>query len=275
MWAIAHLTLVEARRKRIVTAAAACGAGYLLLYGAAMVFATRTMAQAHTPLVVRQVNLAAFTLMGCYAANVLCSLFAVLLPVEALSGEIDSGVMQTIASKPIRRRDVVIGKWAGYGVIIGVYTLVILAGVFLSARLLGGYVPRDTVTIVLLTLLEATVLLTVSIAGGTMFSTVTNGVVACGYFGLAFMGGLIEQIGTVAGIQSARNLAVLASLISPTDALWRLGAYYVVPPSVRNQLALAPFGTTSVPTPLMVWWAVGLTIAFLALAVRQFARRAL
>ena len=30
-------------------------------------------------------------------------LFAVLLPVDTLSGEIDSGVMQTLASKPIGR----------------------------------------------------------------------------------------------------------------------------------------------------------------------------
>jgi len=275
MLTIIHLTLVEARRKRIVAAAAVCGAGYLLLYGAAMLLAARTMDQSHTPLLARQVNLAAFTLMGCYAANVLASLFAVLLPVDALSGEIDSGVMQTIASKPIRRRDIVIGKWLGYGAIVAVYTLAILAGVFLSARLLGGYVPRDIVRIVLLMLPEVAVLLSVSIAGGTIFSTVTNGVVACGYFGLAFIGGLIEQIGTVAGIQSARDLAVFASLISPADALWRLGAYYVAPASVRDLLAVAPFGATSVPTRWMVWWAAGLALLMLAGGVRQFSRRAL
>jgi ABC-type transport system involved in multi-copper enzyme maturation permease subunit len=275
MWTIVHLTLIEARRKRIVTAAAICGAGYLLLYGAAMVFAARTMDQAHTPLIQRQLNLGAFTLIGCYAANVLASLFAVLLPVDTLSGEIDSGVMQTIASKPLRRADIVIGKWIGYGIIIASYMVALLAGVFLSARLLGGYVPADVVRIVLLMLLEVVVLATVSIAGGTRLSTVTNGVVACGYFGLAFMGGLIEQIGTIAGIQSARNIGVIASLISPTDALWRLGAYYLTPAAARNLLANAPFGTASVPTVLMVWWALALMLAVLAWAVWQFSRRAL
>lgn len=275
MWTIAHLTLVEARRKRIVTAAAICGAGYLLLYGAAIVFAARTMQREHMPLLQRQLNLGAFMVLGCYAANILASLFAVLLPVDTLSGEIDSGVMQTIAAKPLRRADIVVGKWIGYGIIIAAYMLALLTGVFLSARLLGGYVPADIVRIVLLMLLEVVVLLTVSIAGGTRLSTVTNGIVACGYFGLAFMGGLIEQIGTIAGIQSARNIGVIASLISPTDALWRLGAYYLTPASARDLLANAPFGTASVPTALMVWWAIGLTMLVLAWAIWQFSRRAL
>ena len=275
IWTIMQLTLVEARRKRIVTAAAVCGALYLLLYGAAALFTVRTMDAVHTPLLTRQLNLAVLTVAGCYTANVLGCLFAVLLPVDALSGEIDSGVMQTIASKPIRRSDVVIGKWLGYGVIVMVYVSIILTGVFLIPRLFGGYVPADMVRIVALMLLADVVLVTVSIAGGTRLSTVTNGVVACGYFGLAFMGGVIEQVGTIAGIQSARNLAVLASLVSPTDALWRLGAYYLTPGSLRDLLAAAPFGTASVPTALMVWWSVGLTLIVLAWAVRQFSNRAL
>jgi ABC-type transport system involved in multi-copper enzyme maturation permease subunit len=275
MWTIAHLTLVDARRKRIVAAAALCGAGYLLLYGAAMLLAVRTMDQSHTPLLQRQLNLAAFTVAGCYAANILASLFAVLLPVDALSGEIDSGVMQTIASKPIRRSDIVFGKWAGHGIIVIAYMLAVLGGVFVSARLLGGYVPQDVVRIVLLMMLEVVVLLTVSIAGGTRLSTVTNGVVACGYFGLAFVGGVIEQVGTIGGIQSARNLAVFASLISPSDALWRLGAYYLAPGAARDQLAAAPFGGASVPTVLMVWWAAALTLVLLAWAVWQFSKRPL
>ena len=47
-----------------------------------------------------------FTLAGLYVANFLTIAAAVLLPVDTLSGEIASGVMQTLASKPIRpRRD--------------------------------------------------------------------------------------------------------------------------------------------------------------------------
>jgi hypothetical protein len=40
-------------------------------------------------------------------------------------------------------------------------------------------------------------MLTISIAGGTRFSTVTNGMVALGVFGLGFLGGLVEQFGVM------------------------------------------------------------------------------
>ena len=58
------------------------------------------------------------TLVGLYAANFLSVLIAVLLPVDTLSGEIASGVMQTVASKPIRRAEIVLGKWLGHAVIV-------------------------------------------------------------------------------------------------------------------------------------------------------------
>jgi hypothetical protein len=44
-------------------------------------------------------------------------------------------------------------------------------------------------------LLGATTLLTLSIAGGTRFTTVTDGIVVFGFYAIAFIGGWIEQLG--------------------------------------------------------------------------------
>ncbi|MCQ3971583.1 ABC transporter permease subunit, partial [Klebsiella pneumoniae] len=49
-----------------------------------------------------------------FAANFLSVVLAVVLPVDTLSGEIDSGVIQTIAAKPVPRAEIVVGKWAGH-----------------------------------------------------------------------------------------------------------------------------------------------------------------
>jgi Cu-processing system permease protein len=275
MLTIAHLTLVDATRRRIVLAALLMGLIFLAIYGTGMFFIARTMEQRHLPFVERQVTLALLTVAGCYAANFLSALFALLLPVDALSGEIDSGVIQTIAAKPVSRAEIVVGKWLGFGAVVAGYALMITGGVFLMARLMAGYVPAEVVRILLLLLLEVGLLLTVSIAGGTRLSTVTNGVVAIGVFGLGFMGGWVEQIGTLAGIQPARNVGVAVSLLSPADALWRLGSYYLQPQIVRDVAGESPFAAASVPNALMVWWAAGMTVALLALAIRQFSRRAL
>jgi hypothetical protein len=83
-------------------------------------------------------------------------------------------------------------------------------------------------------LLEIVLLVTVSIAGGTRLSTVTNGAMVLGFYGIAFVGGWIEQIGGFAGSQAARTVGVVASLISPADALRRLASYQVQPESLRN-----------------------------------------
>jgi Cu-processing system permease protein len=275
MLTIAHLTLVDATRRRIVAAALLVGLAFLAIYGTGIFFVARTMERQNATFLNRQVTLALLTVAGCYAANFLSALFALLLPVDALSGEIDSGVIQTIAAKPVSRAQIVIGKWLGFGVVVGGYALLITGGVFVAARLMAGYVPTEVVRILLLMLLEVALLLTISIAGGTRFGTVTNGVVACGVFGLGLMGGWVEQIGALARIESARNFGIAISLITPADSLWRLGSYYLQPQIVRDLSGPSPFAAFSVPNALMVWWAAGMTLALLALAIHQFSRRAL
>lgn len=54
------------------------------------------------------------------------------------------------------------------------YLLLLAGGVLLVRRLLAGHSPIDVTRAVPLMLLEVTLLLTVSIAGGTRLSTVTK-----------------------------------------------------------------------------------------------------
>jgi ABC-type transport system involved in multi-copper enzyme maturation permease subunit len=214
------------------------------------------------------------TIVGLFAANFLSVLFAVLLPVDTLSGEIDSGVIQTVASKPIRRADIVIGKWLGHAVIVMGYVLLLVLGVALTVRLIAGPIALQPIQAIPLMFLEIVLLMTFTIAGGTRLSTVTNGVTALGFYGIAFVGGWIEQIGGFAGSQAAKTVGIVASLISPADSIWRLASYRIQPETLRN-FGAALFATSSIPTTLMVWWAAGFTVATLIFAVRSFSARQL
>lgn len=271
---IAHLTLFEARRKRIVTAALLCGAAFLAVFTIGVVGVFNDLVRKQVTFIERQTTMVLLTVAGLYAVNFLSVLFAVLLPVDAISGEIDSGVMQTIASKPIRRADVLLGKWLGHWCVIAVYLLLLCAGVLVAGRVVAGHVQQNAIAAFGLILLEVTLLMTVSVAGGTRLSTVTNGIAALGFYGVAFIGGWVEQIGGFTGIASARTLGIVVSLISPPDVLWRLGAYLLQPPILRD-IGDSPFTATTVPSPLMIWWAVGFTVAVLIVAVRSFATRQL
>ena len=271
---IAHLTLVEARRRRIMLAGAVCALGFLVVFSVAAMFAQRELtADASVSFVERQGTLTMVMLVGFMAANFLAVLFAILLPVDTLSGEIDSGVMQTLASKPINRSQLVLGKWLGHLLLALVYLLVLSAGILLTMRIVAGFVPTGVWSALPLLMLEVTLSLTVTIAGGARLSTVTNAIASVGFYGVAFIGGFIEQIGAFAGIASLKTIGIVVSLISPADSMWRLAANYLLPEILRGSGALTLGG--SVPTPLMVWWAAGFTVLTLMCAVHAFGRRAL
>ena len=269
---IAQLTWLEARRRRIVLAGLVCGFGFLLVFALAVYFIPANATP--RPILQRQIELQMLTLAGLYAVNFLVVALSVMLPVDSLSGEIASGVMQTIASKPIRRADILLGKWLVYGLMIGAYILLMAGGVVLLMRLITGFTQQHLAPALGLMWLEAAVLLSVTIAGGVRFSTVTNGIVAFAFYALAFVGGWIEQIGVMVGNATARYIGTAISLVAPTDALWRL-AMNRLQPAVMAQVMINPFSPASVPSAAMVWWAAAFALGVLALAIREFQQRAL
>jgi Cu-processing system permease protein len=271
---IAHLTISEARRKRILVAALLCGLAYLTVFGTAVAFARSGGIANQAPLQ-QQLNFAVLTTLGLYAANFLSVLFAVLLPVDTLSGDIDSGVMQTLASKPVRRAEIVLGKCLGHWLIVVSYMLLLCSMVMAVTWLAGRTVRIGFLDALPLLVLELTVMLSVTIAGGTRFTTVTNGVVALGVYGVAFIGGWMEQIGTVIRLDGVRMVGVAASLFSPADAMWRRGVFLMQPSIIRGTQLLGPFSTPSVANALMIWWAMAFTMVMLVIAIRSFGRRPL
>jgi Cu-processing system permease protein len=269
------VTLREALRRRILLAALLCGLAFLALFGAGLnAILTDARAHAGMTLLERHVMLNFLTLAGLYAVNFLLVMTAVLLPVDTLSGEIASGVIQTVASKPIRRAEIVIGKWLGYWLVMAGYFTLLAGGVLALTRLVGHFTPPRIGLGLPLMLLEGTVLLTVSIAGGARLSTVTNGILAFGLYGLAFIGSWVEQIGAHVGRDAARYVGTIASLIMPSEALWQRAAYEMQP-GIMRQMVATPFSPASVPSHAMVVWALAYVAVALALGVRAFQKRAL
>jgi Cu-processing system permease protein len=272
---MAHLTLHEARRRRILLAALIAGVAFLVFYGVGLFAVVRNLGEnPKTTILERRVALNMLTLAGLYAANLLVTLMAVLLPVDTLSGEIGSGVMQTMAVRPIRRRDIVLGKWLGHWLVMASYFALLYGGVLAVVFVIGRFTPPRIEVGLPLVLLEATVFLTISIAGGTRLSTVTNGMLAFGLFGLAFIANWVEQIGTMLGNTAAQQIGTIMSLLMPSEAIWQMAASQMQPAIIR-ELGNSPFSPFSVASPAMIWWAAGYIVVVLAIGVRTFGRRAL
>lgn len=275
IWTLTEVTLQEAMRRRILLAALLCGLAFLILFGAGLhSMLSETRSHAAMTLIERRMMLNFITLAGLYVVNFLLIMTAVLLPVDTLSGEIGSGVIQTVASKPVRRSEIVIGKWLGHWLVMAGYLALLACGVLAIVRVMGHFTPPNVARGLPLMLLEGTVLLTLSIAGGARLSTVTNGILAFGLYGLAFIGSWVEQIGALTGRDAARYVGTVASLIMPTEAIWQLAAYHMQPPVMR-ELAATPFSPASVPSPAMVIWAATYALVTLAIGVRSFQKRPL
>lgn len=270
--AIMQLTWIEARRRKIVLAALLCGLGFLIIFGLAVY--SNSERAISMPLVQRRMVLQVLTLVGLYAVNFLVIALSVLLPVDTLSGEIDSGVIQTLASKPVRRSDIILGKWLVFWLMLAAYIIILAGGIVAIMYAFTGFRQQNLLAALGLMQLEATVLLSITMAGGVRFSTITNGIVAFSFYVLAFIGGLIEQIGMMVGNVAARYIGTAISLMSPVDAIWRKAMAILQPPFMA-QTQITPFSGGAEPSAAMLWWAVLVVVVAMTLAIRGFRKRAL
>lgn len=274
---IARLTFREAARRKILLAALLLGLAFLIVFDAGFQLLSNEMQRSPIGRGPLQLNeMRNFLLMaGLYVVNFLTAMMTVLTSVDTLSGEISSGTIHTLVSKPIRRWEIVVGKWLGFAGMLTLYLLLMAGGVMASIYLLSGYTPPNALRGLALLWLNALLLLSVSILGGTRLSTLANGVLVFGLYGIAFIGGWIEQIGTYLPTptsQTAINIGILTSLILPSEAMWRRVAYEIQSPLVAS-LGVSPFSSSSVPSPFMIAYAVLYLFVAFALAVRQFRMR--
>ncbi len=272
---IARLTFREAARRRILLAVLLLGVIFLAIYGVGVHFIQKDLMRNNQHLErATAVPIYNFlTLSGLYVVNFLTSILTVLTSVATISGEIDSGTVQTLAAKPIRRWEIALGKWLGFAGMLALYLLMMAGGVLGVSRLLLDYSMPNAGRGLLLMLLNAVLLLNVTLLGGTRLSTLANGVLVFASYGVAVVGGWIEQIGAFLGNQAAVTVGIVSSLLMPGETLWKRAAF-----EMRTVLADAlpanPFVSAfSVPSPLMVIYAALYATVALALVFWRFGDR--
>ena len=283
IWILARMTFLEARRRRIVLAGLVLGLSFLVIYSLGFHFIisqVRVVAESAPPDQAQQsmrriadtegVN--TLLLAGLYAVAFLSIAMAALLAADTLAGEITSGTIQTIVPKPIRRSDVVLGKWLGFAFLLGLYLLLTGGGTVLSVWLQAGYSPRHLLGGLALIYFEAVLIMTISMACSSAFSALATGGVVFGLYGVAFIGGWIEQFGALIHNATAIKVGIIASLIIPSETLWRRAAYEMQTP-LSGALGMSPFGTVSVPSLLMIAYTAVYLLAALWVAIRVFGKR--
>ena len=276
---ITRLTLREALRRKIVLAALLVGAGFLLVYsiGFHIIIANvnnvipGSLPSAATA-VAQSEGINFLNLAGLYTVTFLSIAMAALLSADALAGEISSGTIQSLVTKPVRRADVVLGKWLGFAILLALYILLMGGGVILSVLLQSGYVVPHLAAGIGLIYMEALLVMTLALLCSSRFSALATGAVVFGMYGLAFIGGWVEQFGSFIQNQTAVYVGIVSSLILPSEALWRR-ASFEMESSLSGALGISPFGTISVPSILMIVYAGLYIVIALAVTLNIFSKR--
>src|SRR5499433_713717 len=272
VWIMAAVTFREAARKKMLWMALAAGGAFLILFATGLHFQAKDFAtHGMSPVLRREISFAMVT-MGLYVVDLLAVLMTILTSIDTLSGEIASGTIQAIATKPIPRWQLLLGKWLGFSGMLSGYIAIMVVGVNALTYVMAGVTARHLVRGLSLMWMESIVLLSVTFAFATYFSTLTTGVLTLGLHGLAFLGGWIEQFGAITQTSRAINVGIIASILMPSEALWRRAAFEMQSP-LANAMRISPFSTLSIPSMAMVVYALLYLAIALAVAIRRFSHR--
>jgi Cu-processing system permease protein len=277
IWILARMTFREAIRRRIVLTGLVLGLIFLTAFniGFRLVFVNisdNVDASAALTNVINSEGMNMLALAGLYAVTFLSVAMGALLGADTLSGEIVSGTIQTIVSKPVRRSDVVLGKWLGFAILLGLYSMLMSGGTVLSVWIQSGVTLRNVATGLSLIYLESLLIMTISLACSSFLSGLATGGVVFGLYGLSFIGGWVEQIGAALQNETAVQVGIVTSLIIPSESLWRRAAFEMQSP-LSAALNMSPFGTISAPSGLMIGYAIVYLVVVLMTAVSIFKHR--
>jgi ABC-2 type transport system permease protein len=272
VWIMAGITLREASRRRILWTAIGAAALLLLVFAAALHFqVVEFQGRPMSPFVRYQVE-SGMLMVGLYTCALLAVVMTILTSIDTIAGEISSATIHAIATKPIARWQILIGKFVGFAAMVIVFVALTFAGTIGVAYAATGVLPENALRGMALIIAECLLVLTVTFYAGTRFSTLTAGVVVLGLQGVAFMGGWLEQVSGFSQSDKIVTIGEITSLIMPSESIWRRAAFEMQTP-LAGSLSFSPFANVSIPSAVALLYALLFAVVVFGAAVRRFSTR--
>ena len=275
---VAGLTLREASRRRVIWALAALTVvllalsawGFSKLVGLNSDLGTMTSGEA---------RLVASILLNLimFGMSLIAAIGTAFLAGPTLAGEVESGQALSILARPVRRSQVLLGKWLGL-VSFGC-GYVLLAGIaqFLVVRATVGYWPPDPARGLALLAGETIVLLTLALLLSSVVSPMASGIIAVGLFGATWVAGIVGALGGALGNDGVERVGTVSRILLPTDGLWRGAMNAFQDPRALLQMGEGqqgfPFLSASPLTSTYLVWAVVWIAMIWGLTALSFMRR--
>jgi ABC-type transport system involved in multi-copper enzyme maturation permease subunit len=203
-----------------------------------------------------------------------------LVAAPSIASDIESGIALAILPRPIRRSEVLMGKWLGLAVLVTFYAaasgLLELLGIWLGT----DYLPPNPLAAIAFVAAEGIILMTLALLLSTRLAPMTGGVIALVLFFVAWIGGIALAIGNAFDNETIKNIGTGSRLLIPTDGLWHGAIFYLEPPDFIAAARAAGRARAGNPffaeAPLPLWYLVAVGAWFLGvlgLANWSFAKR--
>jgi ABC-type transport system involved in multi-copper enzyme maturation permease subunit len=281
MIVIARLTVRELIRRRVIWVLAALSVVSVAIVGWGLDRLVVLAREDGVDELQIQIGVSQILILIAFMFSFVLAMTAAFVGAPAIGGDLESGVILAILARPIRRSSVVLGRWLGSAVVVVAYT--VLSG-FLAigvARLVSGYGPPEPFLAVAFLSGQALVLLTLTLALGSVLPTIGAGAIAVVAYGLGWMAGVMAGVGTALGVDLLARVAEASRWLLPSDGLWRGAIYGLEPPLVLLIAAEAvpeladahPFYAPAPPPAIFVVWSVVWVALVLGIAAWRFERR--
>jgi ABC-type transport system involved in multi-copper enzyme maturation permease subunit len=201
-------------------------------------------------------------IMIAFMFSFVLAMTAAFVGAPAIGGDLESGVALAILARPLRRAEVLLGRWLGSAVVVVGYTIASgLLAVAVATRV-SGYAPPEPLLAVAFLSGQALVLLTLTLALGSVLPSIAAGAIAVVGFGLGWMAGVLAGVAAAFGVELLGQVAEISRWVFPSDGLWRGVIYGLEPPLVvmlatgnlpRFAEANPFYASAPPPLPFVLW----------------------
>ncbi len=281
MMVIARLTVQELVRRRVIWVLAILTIVSVALVGWGLDRLVALARAGGTDELTIRIGVSQVLILIAFMFNFVLAMTAAFIGAPAVGGDLELGVAYAILARPLRRSDLLIGRWLGSAVVVVGYAVASGALAIAIAAFVSGYWPPDPPFALAFLAAQALVLLTLTLALGSVLPSIAAGAIAVVAFGLGWMAGVMAGVAAALGVTGLGTAVEISHWLLPSDGLWRGVIYGLEPPLVvliaagraPGLVEANPFYAASPPSLVFVAWSLAWIGLVLGAASWWFDRR--
>jgi ABC-type transport system involved in multi-copper enzyme maturation permease subunit len=211
-------------------------------------------------------------------ASGLALFIGVFSSVGSIANEIERGTILAVVARPVDRWEIVLGKFLGHGLLALVFLFVDSLIIALVTSVFTGHFIPDLLPYLALLGLNVLIMIAVSLAGSTRFSTVANAVIVIVLYIALTNTGIIYLIGFLINADNVQFIADASRFLLPIPLVSQLADDVLIGPAAAFLGGAGGAGGVlgdDATLPLREWaWLYGLGyLAFMLLLATVSLRR--